>query len=86
MVFSFFVFVPLTIDRLQSELDDETAFATAKLFLISSEKPYIGEMSKLYDHIKKNLPSNHYSAIMLLKSRSANLQCFHYAIDQGQRH
>lgn len=50
---------------IKDSLADETAFATAELFLISSEKPHIGEMSLLHDHIKEMLPSNQYSAIML---------------------
>jgi isocitrate lyase len=45
---------------IKDSLSDEKAFAKAELFLISSEKPYIGEMSKLQDHIKEKLPSNQY--------------------------
>ena len=50
---------------IKDSLDDKTAFATVELFLISSEKPYIGELSKLYDHMKEMLPSSLYSAVML---------------------
>ena len=50
---------------IKESLADVTAFATVELFLISSEKPYIGEMSTLHDHIKEKLPSNKYSAVML---------------------
>ena len=50
---------------IKESLADETAFATVELFLISSEKPYIGEMFKLHDHIKEMLPANQYSAVML---------------------
>ena len=50
---------------IKDSLSDKKAFAKAELFLISSEKPYIGEMSRLQDHIKEKLPSNQYSAVML---------------------
>ena len=51
--------------RIKDSLSDKKAFAKVELFLISSEKPGIGEMSKLQDHIKEKLPSNQYSAVML---------------------
>ena len=50
---------------IKDSLSDRKAFAKAELFLISSEKPYIGEMSRLQDHIKEKLPSYQYSAVML---------------------
>ena len=40
------------------------AFATAELFLISSEKPHVGEMSNLQDHMKEKVPSNQFSEVM----------------------
>jgi len=42
-----------------------TDFANVELFLISSEKPHIGEMSNLQDHMKKKLHSSKFSAVML---------------------
>ena len=47
---------------IKDSLSDKKAFAKVELFLISSEKPYIGEMSKLQDHIMEKLPSNQYSS------------------------
>ena len=47
---------------IKDSLSDIKAFAKVEVFLISSEKPYIGEMSKLQDHIKEKLPSNQYSS------------------------
>ena len=39
--------------RIKYSLSDIKAFAKAELFLISSENPHIGEMSKLQDHIER---------------------------------
>ena len=39
--------------HIKDYLADKKGFAKVELFLISSEKPYIGEMSKLQDHIKE---------------------------------
>jgi hypothetical protein len=45
-------------------MSTNTAFTKAELFLISSEKPHIGEMSNLQDHMKEKLHSNQFSAVM----------------------
>ena len=51
-------------EKIKDSMSTNTAFAKAELFLISSEKPHIGEMSNLQDHMKEKLPSNQFSAVM----------------------
>ena len=50
--------------KIKHSIPTNTALAKAELFLISSEKPHIGEMSNLQDHMKKMLPSIQFSAVM----------------------
>ena len=52
-------------EKIKDSIAENQAFAKAKLFIISSEKPHIGEMSNLQDHMKDNLPSNLFSAVIL---------------------
>ena len=51
--------------KINNSIAEHTAFANVELFIISSEKPHIGEMSNLQDHMKEKLPSNQFSAVML---------------------
>ena len=50
--------------KIKDSMSTNKPFARAELFLISSEKPHIGEMSNLQDHMKEKLPSNQFSAVM----------------------
>ena len=50
--------------KIKDSMSTSKAFATAELFLISSEKPHIGEMSNLQDHMKEKMPSNKFAAVM----------------------
>jgi hypothetical protein len=51
----------LSREKIKDFMAENKAFAKAELFIISSEKPHIGEMSNLQDHMKDNLPSNLFS-------------------------
>ena len=44
---------------------ENTTLAKAELFIISSEKPHIGEMSNLQDYMKTKLPSSQFAAVVL---------------------
>ena len=52
-------------EKIKDSMAENTAFAKVELFIISSEKPHIGEMSNLKDHMKEKLSSNLFSAVML---------------------
>lgn len=51
-------------EKIKDSMSTNRALAKAELFLISSEKPHIGEMSNLQDHMMEKLPSNKFSAVM----------------------
>jgi hypothetical protein len=51
--------------KIIDSMAENTTLAKAELFIISSEKPHIGEMSNLQDHMKTKLPSSQFAAAML---------------------
>lgn len=51
--------------KIKDSMAAHTDFGNVELFLISSEKSHIGEMSNLQDHMKKKLHSRIFSAVIL---------------------